>query len=362
MTVLFITRKYPPSTGGMENFSYGLISNYPGPKQTITLGKNQIHLLWFYPYALLRGIWTILTKRIDLIHLGDGVMTPLGYLLKLLTGKKVVFTAHGLDINYQNPLYQLIMPFFLRRMDHVFCVSRSTREECIKIGIPADQISVIPNGIDPQEWTITTSKAEARQIISQLVGIDLTGKKILLSVGRLSKRKGFDWFIREVLPQLPDEFVYLLIGGDSKVKGINHHDLRQLISDLQLDHRVYLLGKVDQSILKTAYRAADVFVMPNVPVEGDMEGFGIVALEAAANGLPVVASRIEGIQDAIVENTSGFFAETLVPQSFVHGIEAALTLDQRKIKNSIISRFAWQQIAVKYENAFHHQTNQSTLD
>ena len=60
-----------------------------------------------------------------------------------------------------------------------------------------------------------------------------------------------------------------------------------------------MIGEVSDDMLAAAYRSADVMVMPNIPVRGDMEGFGLVALEAAAAGLPVVASRIEGITDAI---------------------------------------------------------------
>lgn len=73
-----------------------------------------------------------------------------------------------------------------------------------------------------------------------------------------------------------------------------------------LQKRVHLLGYLPESQLKTVYAAADVFVMPNLPVSGDVEGFGLVALEAATYALPVVAAALEGIQDAVVPERTGY--------------------------------------------------------
>lgn len=361
MKVLFITRKYPPSIGGMQNFSHGLITNYPGKKEAITLGKPQYHLVWFFPYALLKALLLVYTKKVDVVHLGDAALTPLGYALKTLTRKPVIFTAHGLDINFNHFLYQKIMPFFFKKMDHVICVSSATEKICHRIGIASDKTSVIPNGIDPQEWELNLTQNEAREQLAKKFDLDLTNKKILLSVGRLVKRKGFRWFVESVIPKLPAYYIYLIVGNAGETtslkslfgKTISEKELlKQSIGTRQLKDRVKLLGQINSEDLKVIYRAADVLVMPNIPVEGDMEGFGIVAIEAGIMGTPVVAARMEGMQSSVIEGQTGYLAFPKDTNSFQSKIELSLQLNPRKISSTIYKNFNWNKIGQKYQNLF----------
>lgn len=360
--VLFITRKYPPQKGGMENMSYGLINNYPGEKQAIILNKKQIHLLWFYPYALIYALWTIGRKGINLIHLSDGVMAPLGYVVKKITKKPVVITAHGLDINFNYSLYRWVMPFFFRQMNHVICVSQATKEECIKVGIDPSKTTVIHNGINPQKWHIGISKEEAREKLEKEFDLDLKNTRVLLSVGRLARRKGFRWFIENVMPRLSENFVYLIVGGGKEIKGIKslvspgiteEGLIRQSIRNFRLKDRVILLGTVCDSLLRVAYRAADIFVMPNISVRGDMEGFGIVALEAGISGLPTVASRIEGITDAVIDQQTGILCDSENADSFIENIHLVQRLKRNLTSKIVESRFGWERIARNYQDLFY---------
>ena len=133
MRVLFITRKYPPRVGGMENYSYGLINSISCKKHVIALKHSQSHLVWFLPYAFIKSLF--LFWRVDIIYLCDALLTPMGYLLKVITRKPVFVTAHGLDITYKKYFYQKISTPFLRKMDRVFAVSQNTVEECVKRGV-----------------------------------------------------------------------------------------------------------------------------------------------------------------------------------------------------------------------------------
>src|SRR5690606_21320998 len=80
--------------------------------------------------------------------------------------------------------------------------------------------------------------------------------------------------------------------------------------------RVHLLGRVSEQQLTSVYRGSDLFVMPNVPIPGDMEGFGVVMLEAGANGLPTVGSDLEGIKDVIMPGSNGHLVPTENPEAF----------------------------------------------
>jgi phosphatidylinositol alpha-1,6-mannosyltransferase len=81
--------------------------------------------------------------------------------------------------------------------------------------------------------------------------------------------------------------------------------IRDAVRRHRLEERVRILGRVDEEFLATLYRGADIFVMPNVPVPGDMEGFGVVMLEAGLSGLPILAADLEGIRDVVHPGENG---------------------------------------------------------
>lgn len=366
MKVLFVTRKFPPSVGGMQNFSYDLITHYTKPKEVIALGKKQYHLVWFLPYAMFKSLFLILTRQVTVVHLGDGVLTPLGYLIKAITRTPVVVTAHGLDISYNHYLYQKFMPFFITRMDLITCVSNATAQACKKIGVSESRLVIIPNGIATSQWSTSQTREGARASLSEHLGVTISPEtKLLLSVGRHVKRKGFSWFLKHVMPQLPKNYYYIIMGGTLTRDEIENtpnlpeetKNILQAIHNHNLENQTTVTGKVPQELLNQAYLAADVFIMPNIPQPGDMEGFGIVTLEASVNGTPVVASRMEGLQDAILPNTTGVLVTPSDPASFVEGITHALKLDRDSVKENLKQNFSWDIIVKQYENAFRHTTS-----
>jgi phosphatidylinositol alpha-1,6-mannosyltransferase len=117
---------------------------------------------------------------------------------------------------------------------------------------------------------------------------------LLCSVGRQVKRKGHAWFIQHVMPKLAGN-VHLVLGG----KGPETATIAQAAKESALEARIHVLGLVPEEDLAGLYSACDLFVMPNIPVAGDKEGFGVVMLEAGLCGMPSIASRIEGIADVI---------------------------------------------------------------
>ncbi|MFA6524964.1 MAG: glycosyltransferase family 4 protein [Patescibacteria group bacterium] len=346
MKVLFITRKYPPQVGGMENYSYGLINNINCQKYIIALKHKQAHLVWFLPYAFLKSL--VLFWRVDVIYLCDALLVPLGYLLKLITRKPVFVTAHGLDVTYSRFRYQKLVAPFLKKMDRVFAVSQNTVEECVKRGVKRKKCKFVPNGV-----AVPANENEfQRNDLEKFIDLSLDNRKVLLSLGRLIPRKGVEWFISEVFEKLPSEVIYIVVG-----EGANREEIEHSVHERGLGNRVFIVGRVGDREREMLFQTADIFVMPNIRVEGDVEGFGIVAIEAAIQGLPVVASNIEGINDAIIEGHNGFLVESGNAQAFEDKIRDILdnvNLNElsEQVSEYTKQNYSWEHVSDLYLKEF----------
>lgn len=338
----------------MEKFSYNFFTHFSRliPTDLIALRKSQNYLPFFYLYLIMR-IVLIKRKEIDIIHIGDALLSPLGLFIKSTKKIPVTVTVHALDVIFPNKIYQFIIPKCLNRLDRIICVSHETMNECIKRGIDPAKCVVIPNGI---EQIHSIEHLYTKKILQDLIKTDIENKKILLSVGRLIERKGFHYFLKYILPTLKDKYqniIYLIIGS-GKLKS----EIKLLIKHLKFENDVFLLEDVDDTTLNYIYQISDIFVMPNVPVKGDMEGFGIVALEASSAGLPVVASNIEGIKDAIIDNKNGFLVKPYDNKRYIEIIFDLLTNDKKRIDfgNKAMEftnkTYHWQKISEKYMETF----------
>jgi glycosyltransferase involved in cell wall biosynthesis len=115
------------------------------------------------------------------------------------------------------------------------------------------------------------------------------------------------------------------------------------------------LNNIKDSVRDNIYDQANLFIMPNIPVIGDVEGFGLVALEASSHGLPIVASGVDGIVDAVIDQKNGFIVKPLSTQDFIDKILTVLFVDGedlKKMKNNFqrftLERFDWQKIGALY--------------
>jgi len=331
MRILFITRKYPPQIGGMEAFAYGLISNINAEKVIIALNKKQTHLIWWLPYALILSLFQ--ARKVDRIHLCDGLLAPLGLIIKKIYHKPISVTVHGLDVTWPNFIYQKICVNSLKYLDKIVCVSHSTKQDCLAKNILANKLFVIPNGIN----------VETRLIASLP---DQKNKKILLTVGRLIKRKGVEWFVRHIMPKLDKNIEYWIVGA-----GPERENIKLAIQEKNLSAQVKMLGFVTSEELKKVYQLADIFIMPNIEIAGDREGFGIVALEANAHGLPVLASDLEGIKDIIINGTNGYLISLQNSTDWIEKIQKMLYANQLNKQNIIDyceKNYSWKIIAERY--------------
>ena len=174
----------------------------------------------------------------------------------------------------------------------------------------------------------------------------------MVTVGRQVRRKGFVWFIENVMPKLPDRVTFWLAGD-----GPERENIEAAIERAGLQQRVRCLGKISEAELVELYRRGQLFVMPNIVVPGDMEGFGIVMLEAGACGLPTLAADLEGISDVIDEGVNGWFAPTEDAEAFAARIQSllddpdALRQASQRTAEYVTSTFRWDSTAQRYLDA-----------
>jgi glycosyltransferase involved in cell wall biosynthesis len=346
--ILFITRNYPPKIGGLEIYSYHLIDEFDKTCTVfkITLSRSRPHLFWFLPYCLFKAAWLCRKHAIGNIHLCDGMLAPVGLVLKHLTGARVTASVHGLDVTYPLAVYQKVVPRCLSRLDMIFCGSRHGMEQCRQRRIPAQLCRIVPYGIDPAEFELPAEDCFRAQDIGALAGIELDGRTILLSLGRLVPRKGVAWFVSQVMPRLDRGYVYLIAGG-----GPDFQLVQRLIQEHGLAERVALLGQVNNAMRLRLMARADIFIMPNVRIPGDMEGFGIAALEAGSSGLPVIASNIEGLKDAVIDGVTGHLVEERNVQQYVAAIRNS-HFSRESVRSAVNRQFNWPHIASRYHTFF----------
>jgi len=354
MTLLFITRKFPPSTGGMENFARDLYESLRKGRDVrlVKWGGSNRYLPVVVPYLFFRACWFLARGGIDIVHVQDGLLAPLGYVLSRMFRKPFTIVLHGLDVTYRSRLYQMIIPKLVAKADIVFCISQATADEAIKRGVAAAKTRVIPLGMTDEYHA---AHQDAHIALRKELGL-ADDARVLLTVGRLVERKGVAWFIGTVMPQLSREqpsSIYVVVGSGSEEAAI-----KEMIANHQLQKHVTVLGEVAESRLRTLYNGADVFVQPNIVVPGDMEGFGRVLLEASLCELPVVAAGVEGIRDAIIDGENGVLVASGDAQAFIANIGTFLTDRERayafgaRSRTYTLAHFQWRTIARQYVAAY----------
>lgn len=273
---------------------------------------NTVHRLnlkripWLKPESLVmywrffaRSLRLALRHRFKAVHAGRVLPEGLvAWLVGRIVRVPVVIYAHGEEITtWRQPGKFKAMRFAYRHADRVVANSEFTREQLLKLGVAPECIVIINPGVDIERFRPDLPCEDLK------LGIGLAqGQKLILSVGRLSRRKGFDMMIRSI-PELLKRGVdvqYVLIGI-----GEDWGYLIDLAEKLGVAARVHLLGHVVPDDLPRWYNACDVFAMPNRELNGDTEGFGMVFLEAAACGKPVLAGSAGGTGAAVVDGLTG---------------------------------------------------------
>ncbi|MDD3498002.1 MAG: glycosyltransferase family 4 protein [Candidatus Moranbacteria bacterium] len=359
--ILFISRAYPPVIGGIENQNYGIgkALSQIAEVRIIANRRGKKFLPFFILSAYFQSLFSL--WKYDVVLFGDGVLSPLGPLLKLFHPKKRFFSIiHGLDITYAQKntflgkIYRKINIPSLKKLDKLIMVGNHTISEAEKAGIPKEKCFFIPNGFD----LYSIYEKHSRKELEDLLNIRLEGKKVMLRVGRFVRHKGLLWFIKNVMPKLSSDYVLIAAGGRVARKTAGDSDIypecEKVIKELGLENRVFLFANMPQEKMNVLFNAVDIFISPNIKVPGSMEGFGINAIEGAACRKVVVASRLEGLRDAIYDGKNGFLVDPEDADKWKRKIEAIMEADDfrsafgERAQKFTIENFSWQKIALKY--------------
>jgi len=287
-------------------------------------------------------------RRYDAVHFGDFVIFPLAVWTRLVAPRtRRLLTVHGLDLlfgqrrGWKSRIYRGYMKLALPLQSavHQF-IANSSATARVAGSLGLRNVVPIPLGVtldaeDPEAAATAAAGGASRT---------LSDGRYVLFVGRLVPRKGAAWFAENVLDRLPEDVGFKIVGT-----AWDHDELRRALKNPRTEY----LGRIPDDALRHLRRNAAVTVMPNRTLEdAEMEGFGLVALEAAANGSLLVASGIEGIVDAVVDGKTGFLlpegdaeqwarkiCELLAWSSAERGVFLA---EARRI---IAERYSWDRVA-----------------
>ncbi len=355
-TILFITRKWGPAMGGMETYCQRLTEELA---KTLALdivalrGKEDGSVpsaasLLGFPFIIARR-WLARRDVADILHIADMALWPVG----LLAGKhtRVVLSAHGTDVSYprRGGVKASLYGFYLRlgskllRRATVIANSAATRTACRENGW--HRSVVVPLAAD-----IRASSPQPPPPQPQ------PPRGNMLFAGRLIRQKGLRWFVENVLDTLPETFTLDVAGkrlDPAEGAALNHL-------------RVRFLGILSREKLDAAYCAALCVVVPNLELpNGEFEGFGLVACEAAAAGGVVLAANCGGLSEAVIDGATGF----LLPPGDARAWHERITriagwqperreAFTRKAVDCAAAHFNWQRVAADtmavYQPRFEH--------
>ena len=252
------------------------------------------------------ALWAGLRNHVDLIFCGHLYVAPLAWIIARLKGAKLIIQMHGIEA-WGTP--SSLQRLAVEAADLVLCVSRHTRSSVLNwASIAPERVVVLPNTV--------CENFKPDNAISSRTAWGLSGKRVLLTVGRMDSReryKGHDRVIAAI-PQLIAEghdVVYLILGeGDDRAR------LEAIARKAGIIDRVRFMGLVSQEVLMEAYRIADLFVMPSTG-----EGFGIAFLEAMASGTPAVGLAVAGAMDALADGELGIAVrDSELPAALCHAL------------------------------------------
>jgi len=363
--VLIITRNFPPLWGGMERLNLHLVDELSryfeislvAPEGAIKHTSSSVSvtqvplrpLLRFLLSATYQAIHLARTWRPDIVVAGSGLTAPLALLAAKCCGAKSIVYVHGLDLTVPDPVYRTIWLAALRQVDGVIANSGATETLARDAGIAPQRIGIVhpgvtvPENIDPEV---------ARHF---RIKYELGAGPILLSVGRLAARKGLREFVADVFPHIVEQYpdVLLVVIGsppsDALFAEVQSPASIQIVAGSKgIGRNILFLGGLDNISLSHAYVAASVHVFPVRDIPNNPEGFGMVAIEAAAYGLPTVAYAVGGVVDAVAEGQSGRLIEPGNARAFADAVINQLRepADKKKLR-AFAQEFAWERFGAK---------------
>lgn len=373
--VVCATADFPPLEGGVSELAFQVVRRLARSRKVVVVAPRGDGA------GVLDGREAYAARRVPGYGLGYARFFPMaaGVDLALLTHRPGFFIAFSMAhgalpwyLSFLQPRGRLVVwaygyefckvagtplaSLYRRiygRAAAVVAVSRFTADLLKEFGVPAERIRVILPGADLSRFRLSPEEREAaRRAVRERLGIGPSAP-VLLTVGRLVRRKGHDTVLRalpRVLERLPD-CVYL-VAGDGPERG----RLEALSRRLGLAGHVRFLGRVSDDDLPGLYAASDLFCMVSRNLGGrDVEGFGIVYIEAAACGLPSVAGDEGGPAEAVLHGETGLLVPARSPSAVADAALSLLSDPARRralgeaARRRALTHFSWDRVAREFE-------------
>jgi len=294
-----------------------------------------IILFWVKMFLKIRKI------NPDLVHIQSLYLGMPGCLAKKILKKPYLIWSRGLDAYFPDWFTRLTAGLILKNAQAVIALTENMKKELKKNY--KGEIYVIPNGIDLAGFN-NLSKSEMRKKL-QINKED----KIILFVGRFRPEKGLEYLVKAMsIIKEKDREAKLLLAGE----GPEEENLRNLIFEKQLTEFITFTGQIPHENVKDYMVASDIFVLPSLT-----EGFPNVLLEAMACGLPIVASKITGIPEIVINGENGFLVESKSPKEIAEKLLFLLNnpeLRKKISRNNLkkIKCYSFESIIKKLEKVY----------
>ncbi|MFO1523306.1 MAG: glycosyltransferase family 4 protein [Kiritimatiellia bacterium] len=289
MRILILSWNFPPALGGIEVVVNHLFNGLRHRGHEVRLlapfaaaatspdveraAKKGIPS--FLRFCLSRGAAICREFKPDVIVCGSIVSAPAAWWLSCRHKIPYVVLMHGSDILYGGRMYQTAVRFLTRRADRLAANSEGTRDLLLAAGCAPERIGIVHPGVDVPAFDRPVDGAP------ELPGVSLAGRRVLVTVGRLIRRKGVLEFITRVLPELVKthpEVLYLVVGEDAKLSLAHKERLRDQIEarirELGLENHARLLGKLSGDDLRRVLAASECFVLPCLDIPATWRGSG----------------------------------------------------------------------------------------
>ena len=367
--ILLITTDFPPTRGGVASYWRGLLPYFNSDQTTVLapaiegavnfdsvqpykIVRKKLFTSLFWPrwLPMLWQTWKLVrTEKIDRIIAGQPLPGgTVALIVKMITGVPYILSFHGMDFlrAKAQPRKYWLLKKIMAEADGIIVNSHYTESLVAKDNVHNCPIVVAypaASMLGPE--VIDKEKAKS--------DLHFSGKKVVLSVGRLVERKGFDKTIMAInkLRSRYQDLVYVIVGN-----GVYLHRLQRLLVENCLQSVVSIVTQADDNDLQRYYSAADVFCLPVREIPGgDVEGFGIVYLEAGSYGLPVIAGNSGGAPEAVVDGATGIVVDGNSISSIAFAISQYLENDSLTKQHGMagrwraINEFKWQDQALKIQ-------------
>ena len=338
MHVVVLTPFFPPMASGagkyVANVAEGL--TLTGHRVTVLMSQGAPGVSSYRGVRVetvrskIRGMTSVMMAvRAMTIHRRDpvdlvvaGLAHPtgvVGLLAAMVIGRPSAVIACGEEVTVgrTSRVARWCLWLTFKRARAVIAISEFTRNEVIAMGGLPARCSVVAPGIDPEHFTVDRSRDRAT--VRERLGLE--GCQIVLTVARLEDRKGHDVVLDAVRRLVADHpgVHYLIVGQGDATR------LREMAARWQVSDRLTIISDVGDDELPQMYAAADIFAMTSRRgPEGEVDGFGIVYLEAAASALACIAGSLGGCRDAVADGVTGWCVDPTDPEAVAVALKSVL--------------------------------------